>query len=78
MLRVGQKTRRAGLVAASVLGAGAALLLVAMAVLPLLLPPAELRRVAAQALAGSTGQAVGFSANPPSACSRRPGWSSAR
>ena len=51
MLRVGQNTRRAGLIAASVLGAGAALLLVAMAILPLLVPAAELRRVA-NAIAG--------------------------
>lgn len=64
MLRVGQNTRRAGLIAASVLGAGAVLLLVAMAVLPLLLPAAELRRVAAQALAGSTGQEVEILGEP--------------
>ena len=64
MLRVGQNTRRAGLIAASVLGAGAALLLVAMAVLPFLVPAAELRRVAAQALAGSTGQKVEILGEP--------------
>lgn len=64
MLRVGQNARRAGLIAASTLGAAAALLLVAMAVLPLLLPPAELRRVAAQALAGSTGQRVEILGEP--------------
>lgn len=64
MLRVGQNTRRAGLIAASVLGTGTALLLVAMAVLPLLVPAAELRRVAAQALAGSTGQKVEILGEP--------------
>ncbi len=64
MLRVGQNTRRAGLIAASVLGAGAALLLVAMAVLPFLVPAAELRRVAAQALSGSTGQKVEILGEP--------------
>lgn len=64
MLRVGQNTRRAGLIAASALGAGAALLLVAMAVLPFLVPAAELRRVAVQALAGSTGQKVEILGEP--------------
>ncbi|MEP9355879.1 AsmA-like C-terminal region-containing protein [Xanthobacter sp. KR7-65] len=58
ILRFGQNARRAGLIAATALGAGVALLLVAMAVLPLLVPASELRRVAAQALAGSTGQKV--------------------
>lgn len=64
MLRVGKNTRRAGLIAASVLGAGAAMLLVAMAVVPLLVPAAELRRVAAHALAGSTGQKVEILGEP--------------
>ena len=64
MLRVGQNTRRAGLIAASVLGAGAAMLLVAMAVVPLLVPASELRRVAAHALAGSTGQKVEILGEP--------------
>lgn len=56
MLRVGLNARRAGLVAVSALGAAAVLLLAAMAVLPLVVPASEVRRVAEQSLAGSTGQ----------------------
>ncbi|MDI4666150.1 AsmA family protein [Xanthobacter autotrophicus] len=58
MLRFGKNARRAGVVAAIGFGAIMAVLLVAMAVLPLVVPGAELRRVAVQALAGSTGQKV--------------------
>lgn len=64
MLRIGENARRAGVVATTVVGAVAAALLAAMAILPLVVPAAELRRTAAQALAGSTGQEVVIQGEP--------------
>lgn len=58
MLRFGEHTRRAGAVAAIAMGALAVIALTAVVLLPLVVPGAELRRTAVQALAGSTGQRV--------------------
>ncbi|MFG1349132.1 AsmA-like C-terminal region-containing protein [Xanthobacter autotrophicus] len=58
MLRFGKNARRAGVVAAIVFGAVMAALLAVTAALPLVVPGAELRRIAVHALAGSTGQKV--------------------
>ena len=64
MLRFGHNARRAGVVAAIVFGAVTAVLLAAMAALPLVVPSAELRRIAVSALAGSTGQKVAILGEP--------------
>ncbi|MCG5237536.1 AsmA-like C-terminal region-containing protein [Xanthobacter oligotrophicus] len=58
MLRLGKNARRAGVVVAIVVGAVTVALLAVTAALPLVVPGAELRRIAVHALAGSTGQKV--------------------
>jgi len=64
MLRLGENTRRFALVAAVAGAIAVAALLAATVVLPLLVPAAELRRAAIEAVAGTTAQGVTISGDP--------------
>lgn len=64
MLRLGENTRRLVLVGAAVGGLSAAIVLAAAVLLPLLLPAAELRRAAIEAVAGTTEQGVSITGEP--------------
>ncbi|WP_454916351.1 AsmA family protein [Xanthobacter sediminis] len=64
MLRLGENTRRVALAGAAVGGLVAVTLLAAAALLPLLVPAAELRRAAIAAVAGTTERGVTVSGDP--------------
>lgn len=64
VLRLGENTRRAVLIGAGVAGLAVAVLFVATALLPLLVPAAELRRAAVTAVAGTTERGLTVSGEP--------------
>lgn len=64
MVHFGDKARRIGPAAAGVIGGALVLAALAVIVLPLLVPAADLRRAATAALAGSTGQTVHLQGEP--------------